>query len=165
MMLQETDPLVYDITIHAGADYQLDLLFEEDDGTPIYLYDLDVDVADGILFDNSGSTVSDEELSCVIGWSVEEGETLVANASRHYTEGDWNAEAQLRAFPEHRDAGTFVCIVDAEGFHLKMSRTVTAELKFARGAYDVFVLTPEGRRMKLIQGMVRIIPDVTRGLE
>lgn len=164
MMLQETDPLVYDITIHAGADYQMDLLFEEDDGTPIYLYDLDVDVAGGILFDNSGSTIVDEEMICPVGWSVEE-ETLIANASRHYAEGLWEAEAQLRSFPDHFDAFPFGCVVDAEGIHLKMSRSVTAELKFARGAYDVFVLTPEGKRVKLIQGMVRVIPDVTRSLE
>lgn len=30
-----TDPIVYNITIHPGEDYQMDIVYADDDGTPV----------------------------------------------------------------------------------------------------------------------------------
>lgn len=75
----------------------------------------------------------------------------------------WTAEAQLRDFPQMYYAHDFTCSADQDGIHLTMPHEETAEIRFDKGSYDVFIIPPDGStRTKLIEGMAEILPEVTR---
>lgn len=102
-----------ELTIHNGADYQVDLIYAEDDETPV---------------DLTG----------------------------------WEAEAQLRSFPQDYIAYDFICSADQSGIHLSMDHEQTAAIPFAAGYWDCFITSPDGIRDKLCRGEVTVIKDVTR---
>ena len=76
---------------------------------------------------------------------------------------DWTAVAQLREYPESDDFIAFTCTSYQEGFLLELSAEKTSQITYTRGVYDVFVTDPDDYcRFKLVQGRVRIVPNVTR---
>lgn len=108
-----TEAIIYDITIDAGADYQIDFFYEDDDGTVIS--------AEG-----------------------------------------WTCEAQLREYPESDEYQTFSCSADEDGFHLTIGHSISQNIGYTKGCYDVFIIDPDGERTKLSKGRAFILPRTTR---
>ena len=74
----------------------------------------------------------------------------------------WTVEAQIREFAEAINAIAFTGTADQDGIHLTMDADTTAQLRFAKGVYDVFITDNSGTRSPLIEGHVTVIPEVTR---
>ena len=74
----------------------------------------------------------------------------------------WTVESQIREFPEAITYIGFTGTADEHGFHLTMDSSTTSKLHFATGVYDVFITDQLGIRAKLIEGHVKVLPEVTR---
>ena len=74
----------------------------------------------------------------------------------------WTVESQIREYPEAINHIDFTGTADSTGFHLTMDGDTTSRLHFAMGVYDVFITDGNGTRAKLIEGHVKVIPEVTR---
>ena len=84
----------YNIQIHPGADYKMDLQFLADDEGEIT--DYSVMVVNGILYDGSGCTYDDGVMYCTSRWSE-------ANNTAYYSSEIGSLKAQLREYPEGLD--------------------------------------------------------------
>ena len=143
----------YNITIHSGTDYQMDIQFILDDDDQVV--DYTVIVVNGILIDGSGCTVTEHVWNCTEKWVAREN-TL------YYTSEYGRLDSQLREFPEARDFFDFDVTVDIDGYHLKLSHEVTEKIPFTYGVYDVFLTDSTGHRTKILQGEAKIIVGGTR---
>ena len=149
----EDDIVIHDITIKAGADYQIDFRFLADDDSEIGHYG--ILIWGEILFLDDASTISgDTWIADTDVWDVD-GEVIEG-------ESNWNLTAQLREFPESFEYFDFDFDLDADGIHMRMPKEVTELITYIRGSYDVFITDSSGLRTKLIMGTARIIPQVTR---
>lgn len=153
----------YNITIHAGTDYQIDLSLVADDDTEIT--DYGALIFNEILTDGTGSEVdADNELYLPAeeDWTII-GDTLVYIGAEEIIVGGWRIEAQLREFPESDDYFDFDVWMDQDGYHLVMANDITRLIPFTQGVYDVFVENVEtGVRSKLLYGNANIIRRTTR---
>ena len=104
----------HDITLQQGQDYEIDLIYANDDETPI---------------DVTG----------------------------------WTALSYIRQKPHSLDYFPFTCTADTSGFHLTMDKTLTDEIPFTKGVYDVIIINPDNnKKTPLIIGEVTIKPRSTR---
>ena len=73
-------------------------------------------------------------------------------------------EAQMRQFPEATDFFPFEVFHNGLGgrITIKMPHTLTKEISFSSGVYNVIVNFINGTRVNLIFGDVTIIPEGTR---
>lgn len=150
----EDDVVIHDITIKAGADYQIDFRFLADDDSEIGNYG--ILIWGEILFLDDASSVAAEIWDADTSvWDVD-GEVIFGSSN-------WNLTAQLREFPEAFDYFDFQFDLDSEGIHMRMPKEVTELITYIRGHYDVFITDSDGYRTKLIMGTARILPQVTRG--
>lgn len=153
----------YNITIHAGTDYQIDLSLVADDDTEIT--DYGALIFNEILNDGTGSEVDAENemyLPSEEDWEVI-GDTLIYIGTEEIIVGGWRIEAQLREFSESNDSFDFDYWMDEDGYHLTMTNDITREIPFTKGVYDVFVINVEtGIRSKLLFGDANIIRRTTR---
>ena len=150
----EDDVVIHDITIKAGADYQIDFRFLADDDSEIGNYGILI-WGETLYLDDASSVVGDTWDADTTVWDVD-GETIFGSSN-------WNLTAQLREFPQSFDYFDFEFDLDADGIHMRMPKEVTELITYIRGSYDVFITDSAGIRTKLIMGTVRIIPQVTRG--
>ena len=153
----------YNITIHAGTDYQIDLSLVADDDSEITDYGALIYM--DVLYDGTGSEIdADNEIYMPSGtdWSVV-AETLIYNGSEEIIVGNWHVEAQLREYPEASDYFDFNVWMDQEGYHLAIPNDITMQIPFSQGVYDVFVENTEtGIRSKLLYGDAQIVRRITR---
>ena len=149
----EDEVIIHDITIKAGADYQIDFRFIADDDTEAGYYG--ILIWGETLYLDDQSTITGDTWDADTGvWSVD-GEVIEGTSN-------WNMTAQLREFPEAFDYFDFEFELDADGIHMMMPKEITEKITYIRGCYDVFITGADGVRTKLIQGTARIIPQVTR---
>ena len=149
----EDEVIIHDITIKAGADYQIDFRFVADDDSDIGNYG--ILIWGETLFLDDESSVENETWNVDVSvWSVD-GEVIEGRSN-------WNLLAQLREFPEAFDYFEFQFDLDADGIHMRMPKEITELITYIRGVYDVFIVDADGIRTKLIQGAAKIIPQVTR---
>ena len=106
---------MFDINIHAGADFRLTFYMRDPEGN---------------LIDLTG---------CVI-------------------------QAQLKPFAESPDAIDFTVQHNGAGgrCQLSLSKPTTEQIDFDKGVYDVMITDPDENRKKVLWGMAKIIPAVTR---
>lgn len=106
---------MFDINIHAGADFRLTFYMRDPEGN---------------LIDLTG---------CVI-------------------------QAQLKPFAESPDAIDFVVQHNGAGgrCQLSLSKSTTEQIDFDKGVYDVMITDPDENRKKVLWGMAKVIPAVTR---
>lgn len=143
----------YNIQIHPGADYRIDLQFLADDEGEVT--DYSVMVVNGILYDGSGCYVEDGVLYCTRKWSA-------VNSTAYYSSEIGSVKAQLREYPEAIDCFDFDISVDKDGYHLVLSHDVTEKIAFSYGTYDVFLIDSTGKRTKILTGEAEIITGGTR---
>ncbi len=149
----EDEAINHDITIKAGADYQIDFKFVADDDSEIGQYGILIWGETLYLDDNSSVSLEIWDADIDV-WSVT-GEVIAGTTN-------WDLKGQLREFPEAFDYFDFEFSMDADGIHMMMAKEVTELITYIRGHYDVFITDADGIRTKLIQGVARIIPQVTR---
>ena len=154
------DELTYNITIHAGADYQIDLAIVADDDTELNNYG--ALIFDEILRDGTGSSIDDDTYVLSDDWIISD-ETIIYIGSEEIIVGNWVLEAQLREYPEAPDHFDFDISVDTDGYKLSLSHELTEKIPYTKGVYDVFVTNVEtGVRSKLLRGEATIIRRATR---
>ena len=152
----------YNITIHAGTDYQIDLSLVADDDTE--LTDYGALIFNEILNDGTGSEVdADNEMYLPSeDWGLI-GDTLIYIGAEEIIVGGWHIEAKLREFPESNESFDFDYWMDEDGYHLTMANDITREIPFTKGVFDVFVENVEtGVRSKLLFGDANIVRRTTR---
>ena len=149
----EDEVITHDITIKAGADYQIDFRFVADDDTEVGNYGILI-WGETLYLDDQSTISGDTWEADVDVWSVD-GEIIEGTSN-------WNLDAQLREFPEAFDYFEFMFELDGDGIHMMMPRETTEMITYIRGCYDVFITNSDGIRTKLIQGAARIIQQVTR---
>lgn len=153
----------YNITIHAGTDYQIDLSLVADDDTEIT--DYGAYIFDEVLNDGTGSEVDEDNemyLPSEEDWTAI-GDTLIYIGSEEIIIGGWRIEAQLREYPESSDHFDFGNWMDQDGYHLTLSHNETKDIPFTQGVYDVFIENVEtGIRSKLLYGNANIIRRTAR---
>ena len=143
----------YNIQIHPGADYKMDLQFLADDEGEIT--DYSVMVVNGILYDGSGCTYDDGVMYCTSRWSE-------ANNTAYYSSEIGSLKAQLREYPEAIDYFDFEISVDKDGYHFVLNHDVTEKIAWSYGVYDVFLIDSDGNRTKILTGDAEIITGGTR---
>ena len=154
------DYAVYNITVHAGSDYQIDLSIIADDETE--LTDYGALIFDEILRDGSGSTINGDTYELSDDWIISD-DMLIYQGSGQIIVGNWLLSAQLREYPEATDYFDFDVSVDTDGYKLSLSHEQTEKIPFSQGCYDVFVTdVSTGIRSKLISGKAYITRRVTR---
>lgn len=152
----------YNITIHTGTDYQIDLSLVADDDTELSNYG--ALIYDEILRDGSGSVMDtdNERLDCSDDWDISD-EVMIYTGSGEIIVGSWELEAQLREFEEASDHFDFDISVDTDGYKLTMSNELTQLIPWSQGVYDVFITNVEtGVRSKLLMGDAKIVRRTTR---
>lgn len=153
----------FNITIHAGADYKLNLQFQSDDDEVVY--DYGALVFDETLYDSTGLTVDEEseELITTDEWSAS-SEILVYEGSGNNPYAQMELCAQIREFPEAYDYYDFgISLNNTDGFVLTLDHDTTASIPWALGYYDVFLTnTSDSSRAKILKGKVTVIRGTTR---
>ena len=150
----------YNITIHTGTDYQIDLSIIADDDTELTNYG--ALIYDEILRDGTGSTVSSEILNCSDDWDITD-EVMFLLDDGQIIVGSWVLEAQLREYPEAHDHFDFDISVDTDGYKLALSHEITERIPWTQGVYDVFITNADtGVKSKLLYGNAKIIRRSTR---
>ena len=143
----------YNITIHSGADYTIDIQFLADNEGEIS--DYGVIVVNSILIDGSGCTYDDGIMYCTTKWGI-------TDTTAFYTSEIGSMKAQLREFAEDIDFFEFDISVDSGGYHLQLDHDTTEKISYSYGVYDVFLIDKTGYRSKILTGQANIISGGTR---
>jgi hypothetical protein len=72
------------------------------------------------------------------------------------------AAATLREFTEDSKGYDFACSCSKDGIVMEMDPSTTAQIGFARGVWDLFLMTPDNKPYCILSGTAFINRGVTR---
>lgn len=76
---------------------------------------------------------------------------------------DFHVIATIRPFPEDYEPIRFDASIDPKGIHLHLDQSVTNNIRFERGSYDVWLEWPDRKqRIHLVDGRVHIVQRTSK---